>query len=100
VTTAADRYGNPLTPGYGTVSQTGGGFSVTGTGDIAGYGIPSYSTPGGRDTVADSLQGVQIGLMALVALGVMFAASEYRTGLVRTTFAAVPCRARKSGSVL
>jgi len=95
VTTAADRHGNRFSPGYGTVSETGAGMlTLTGTGDIAGYGIPSYAPPGGRDIVADSLRGVQIGLMALVALGVVFAASEYRTGLVRTTFTATPPRGK------
>jgi hypothetical protein len=32
--------------------------------------------------------------MVLVVLGVVFAASEYRTGMVRTTFLAVPARGR------
>lgn len=95
VTTAADRQGNRFAPGYGTMTETAPGtLDLTGTGDVSGYGIPSYGTPEGRDTVADSLRGVQIGLMALVALGVLFAASEYRTGLARTTFTAIPLRGK------
>jgi ABC-2 family transporter protein len=93
VTTAADRSGNRFSPGYGQMTENGGVYTVTGAGDIVGPGIPGFS-PGGRDTVSDSLQGVQIGLMALAALGVVFAAAEYRTGLVRTTLAAVPARGR------
>jgi hypothetical protein len=67
---------------------------VTGSGDVSGYGIASWRNPGNDDMVVNSLAGVQIGLMAVVALGVLFATSEYKTGTVRTTFAASPRRGR------
>lgn len=82
----------PRTPGGYTVS--GGTFTVTGAGDIVGYGIPSRYAGADRDTVVDSLRGVQLSLIAAVALGVLFMTAEYRTGLVRMTFAATPRRGR------
>lgn len=74
--------------------QSDGSFTVTGTGDIAGYGIASFRAPGDDDVVQRSLTGVQIGLMAIVALGVLFGTSEYKTGTIRTTFTASPRRGR------
>src|SRR5262245_23899992 len=81
-------------PGPGGLSRGDGTFSVTGTGDIAWYGIPSYERLDARDLVRDSLQGVQIGLLAAIVLGVLAATGEYRTGLIRTTLAATPRRGR------
>jgi hypothetical protein len=80
--------------GDGDFVEAGGTFTVTGSGDVAGYGIESFQGAGNDDIVVNSLAGVQIGLMAIIALGVLFAASEYKTGVVRTTFAAVPRRGR------
>jgi len=80
-------------PATGTFTEADGAFTVTGTGDIAGYGIPSFQA-GDDDIVANSLSGVQLGLLAVVALGVLAATAEYRTGMVRTTFAASPRRRR------
>jgi hypothetical protein len=81
-------------PGPGGLSQADGTFSVTGTGDIAWYGIPSYFRPDERDLVRDSLAGVQIGLLAAIVLGVLTATGEYRTGMIRTTLSAMPRRGR------
>ncbi|MBO0867705.1 MAG: ABC transporter permease subunit [Micromonosporaceae bacterium] len=78
----------------GSLSRAGGAFTVTGSGDISGYGIASWVTPGNDDTVSNSLVGLQFGLIAMVALGIVFAAAEYKTGIVRTTFAASPRRGR------
>jgi hypothetical protein len=69
-------------------------FAVDGNGDVSGWGIDSWVSPGNDDLVINSLGGVQIGLMALITLAVLFATSEYRTGLIRSTFAASPRRAR------
>jgi len=81
-----------LRPGPGGMTETGGAFTVIGEGDIAWYGIPSYATPDVRDMVSDSLQGVQIGLLVMVVLGVLAATGEYKTGMIRTTLAVNPRR--------
>jgi ABC-2 type transport system permease protein len=44
------------------------------------------------DPAAISLSGVQLAQIAVGVLGVMVVTSEYATGLIRTTFAAVPRR--------
>jgi ABC-type transport system involved in multi-copper enzyme maturation permease subunit len=64
---------------------------LTGSGDI------------GRDEYADdvtelALSGILVGIAAIVALGVMFIASEYERGTIRTTFAATPRRVRVLGA--
>jgi ABC-2 type transport system permease protein len=55
---------------------------------------PSQKGPctGDDDVVEISLAGVYVGQMAVAALGVMAAGSEYATGLIRTTFTAEPRR--------
>jgi hypothetical protein len=77
----------------GSAKESAGAFTVTGSGDVAGLGIGGF-TVGDNDTVADSLVGVQIGLIGVLALGVLFMTSEYKTNLIRTTFAASPRRGR------
>jgi ABC-type transport system involved in multi-copper enzyme maturation permease subunit/regulation of enolase protein 1 (concanavalin A-like superfamily) len=84
----------PLPNEPGDFRQSGETYTITGSGDIAGYGIASWQSPGDEDVVMLSLFGVNFGLMAVVALGVLFIAAEYRTGLIRTTFAASPRRGR------
>src|SRR6266481_3058928 len=44
------------------------------------------------DPAAISLSGVQLAQIAVGVLGVLLITSEYSTGLIRTTFAAVPQR--------
>jgi ABC-2 type transport system permease protein len=44
------------------------------------------------DPAAISLSGVQLAQIAVAVLGVLLITSEYATGLIRTTFAAVPRR--------
>jgi ABC-type transport system involved in multi-copper enzyme maturation permease subunit len=85
--------GDPLA-NEGRSAEEAGRFTVVGSGDVAGYGIASWQPPGNDDIVANSLGGVQVGLMAVVALGVLFGTSEFKTGTIRTTFAASPRRAR------
>lgn len=91
-----DDVGGPVqqvdgTPLAGSATEAGGTFTVRGAGDIAAQ-PPS---PGGdNDTVRDALSGIYIGLIAIVTLGVLFATSEYKTGLIRSTFAASPRRGR------
>jgi ABC-type transport system involved in multi-copper enzyme maturation permease subunit len=63
---------------------------VTGSGDIA----PAVASAGG-DTASDSLLfGLVVALIVLIVIGTMFITSEYRRGLIRTTFAATPDRGR------
>jgi ABC-type transport system involved in multi-copper enzyme maturation permease subunit len=73
-------------PGGDTV-QAGGTFTVTGSGDIA-------LDPPGDDIVQISLFGAFVGMVAVVAVGVLFITSEYKRGMIRTTFAASPRRGR------
>jgi len=82
---------NPTAGGF---TRSGDTFTVTGSGDISGYGIASFDPPGDDDIVVYSLIGVQLSLLVAVAFGVLVATSEYRTGTVRTTFAATPRRGR------
>ena len=67
--------------------EVDGTFVVTGVGEIG----PERS---GDDIVANSLQGVLFGLLPIIAVGVLFVTSEYKRGLIRTSFAAVPRRGR------
>jgi hypothetical protein len=74
-------------PPGGRHSASGDSFSVTGTGMI-GPKVPD------DDIVGSALIGVIAGLMALVSVGALFATTEYRRGMIRTTFAATPRRGR------
>jgi ABC-type transport system involved in multi-copper enzyme maturation permease subunit len=74
----------------GTVAsyhQAGGTFTVTGSGDIA---------PGvdGASSIDATLAGLFIGLIAVIVVGALFMATEYRRGLIRVTLAAGPRRGR------
>jgi len=69
----------------GSASQAGGVFTVTGSGDIA-------PNPQDVDGVRESLTGVPLGVMVIIAVAVLFITSEYRQGMIRTTFAASPRR--------
>jgi hypothetical protein len=69
-----------------SLARSGGIFRVTGYGgDIAPY-------LAGLDPLGTVLKGTVIGLIAVIALGALFIAAEYRRGLIRTTFAASPRR--------
>ncbi|MGW7070508.1 ABC transporter permease subunit [Streptomyces sp. NPDC054855] len=72
----------------GELERSGGTFELTGSGDIA------PGTPLQPDLVAASLNGSQLGLVLIAALGVLFITSEYRRGMIRTTFVASPRRGR------
>ncbi|GAA3145735.1 ABC transporter permease subunit [Streptomyces rectiviolaceus] len=72
----------------GELDRSGGTFTLTGSGDIA------PGTPMQPDLVATALNGSQLGLVLIAALGVLFITAEYRRGMIRTTFVASPRRGR------
>jgi ABC-type transport system involved in multi-copper enzyme maturation permease subunit len=67
-----------------------GGFSVTGSGDIA----PNVPGDGPNQTISGSLVGAFAGLIVVIAVAAMFMTAEYRRGLIRLTLAASPRRGR------
>ena len=82
------------TLGNGGYRQAGDSVVVTGSGDIA----PAVASAGG-DTASNSLLfGLVVALIVLIVIGTMFVTSEYRRGLIRTTFAATPDRGRVLGA--
>jgi ABC-type transport system involved in multi-copper enzyme maturation permease subunit len=75
----------------GGFDQAGGGFTVTGSGDIA----PAVSGAAGLGTtITQTLVGTFAGLIVVVVVGTLFITAEYRRGLIRTTLAASPRRGR------
>jgi hypothetical protein len=85
----ADGCAQPSSHGLppGSVTESGGTFAVTGTGDVSPY-VPAVDILGGV------FKGTLGGLVALIALGGVFVSSEYRRGMIRTTFAGTPRRGR------
>lgn len=75
----------PLVPDR--TAEVGGVFTVSGWGAIA------VDEPD-DDPVGIGLTGFFVGLTAIAALGVLFVTSEYRRGMIRTTFAVNPRRGR------
>ena len=74
-------------PAPGSETESGGAFTVSGTGDISPYEpIP--------DIVGGVFKGSLVGVIAMIALGAVFIGSEYRRGMIRTTFAGTPRRGR------
>ena len=71
----------------GGMTEANGTYTITGSGKIGPEEPPD-------DMVQISLFGVLAGLMALIAVGVLFATSEFRRGMIRTTFLASPRRGR------
>ena len=69
------------------VTEAGGVFTVVGTGKI-GPNAPD------DDMVQVSLFGVLAVVIVLIAVGALFMTSEFKRGLVRTTFLANPRRGR------
>ena len=87
---AALAQGGP-TGGY---HQAGGRFTVTGSGDIAPAIGGPLNSAAGHPTVTIFLIGTFAGLIAVIVVAAMFMTAEYRRGLIRTTLAASPRRAR------
>jgi ABC-type transport system involved in multi-copper enzyme maturation permease subunit len=77
------------TLGAGSYHRTGATFALAGSGDIA----PAVALAGG-DTAASSLWfGLIVALIVLIVVAAMYITAEYRRGLIRTTFTAIPDRA-------
>jgi len=84
--TPAPGHSCPRAP-TGSLEESGGTFTVAGSGDIAPYVT-------GVDPLGGILKGSLVGLIAVITLGALFITAEYRRGMVRTTFAASPRRGR------
>ncbi len=88
-TWSRDSIGSAGGPGsaQGGFEESGGMFTVSGTGDIAPH-IASGKT------VWDTLHGTFAALIVVIVVGTMFITAEYRRGMIRTTLAASPRRGR------
>jgi hypothetical protein len=87
--------GSPEIPGVDKYRQSDGQFTLTGQGDIAPIPAGHGGGPGDAGaTVSEYLTGTFAGLIALVVVAALFVTTEYRRGLIRLTFAAVPRRGR------
>jgi ABC-type transport system involved in multi-copper enzyme maturation permease subunit len=75
-----ERYHRPA--GF---EQSGGTFTVTGSGDIA----PVVDSGSG---IERTLIGALAGLIAVIVVATLYITAEYRRGLIRTTLAASPRR--------
>jgi ABC-type transport system involved in multi-copper enzyme maturation permease subunit len=75
------------TLGQGSYDSVGGSFTVHGSGDIS----PAV-TAGGDTAASFLLQPLVVALLLMVIVATLFITSEYRRGLIRTTFAAMPTR--------
>jgi ABC-type transport system involved in multi-copper enzyme maturation permease subunit len=71
----------------GFQQTSSGAFTITGSGDIA-------PDPNAGLTIQRTLSGAFAGLIVVIVLATMFITGEYRRGLIRTTLAASPRRAR------
>jgi ABC-type transport system involved in multi-copper enzyme maturation permease subunit len=75
----------------GTFTESGGTFTVTGTGDIA----PAVrGSLGGAGVIGDILFGAFPALITVIVLGTRFITAEYRDDMIRVTLAASPRRGR------
>jgi ABC-type transport system involved in multi-copper enzyme maturation permease subunit len=75
----------------GTFTESGGTFTVTGSGDIA----PAVRlTLPGSGTIDVILTGTFAALIAMIVVGTRFITAEYRDEMIRVTLAASPRRGR------
>lgn len=80
--------------GTGSSQVTGQSAVVSGSGDIAL--AVNISALGGNSAAKTILFGIVVALILLIIVATMFITVEYRRGLIRTTFTAIP----KRGTVL
>lgn len=84
----ADDPAQEAVPGF---TEADGLFTVRGSGDIA----PAVESRGSAArTIEDGLAGVFAGLIPVIVVATLFTTTEYRRGLILTTFAASPRRGR------
>lgn len=76
-------------PQPGTLRQSAGTITVTGSGDIT-----PLAGDGSVLSLQRALAGTPIGLIPLILVGAMFITAEYRRGLIRVSLAASPRRGR------
>jgi ABC-type transport system involved in multi-copper enzyme maturation permease subunit len=80
------------TLGSGGYHRAGSAFVLSGSGDIApGVGEGLLGADGDASTL---LTGLIVALIVMIVLATMFITTEYRRGLIRTTFTATPDRRR------
>ncbi|MFI0451787.1 ABC transporter permease subunit [Actinomadura sp. 6N118] len=77
--------------GSGSFTGSGGGFTVTGAGDIAPAVRDSLPTGG---HLRDILTGTFGALIAVIVVGALFITAEYRNKMIHLTLAASPRRSR------
>lgn len=75
-----------------TVPDLGAALLLTVVLTVAVAAVAAAAGAGSPDPVHVSLLGVQLGQAVVAAAGVQLLAGEYGTGLIRTTFAALPRR--------
>ncbi|GAA1356780.1 ABC transporter permease subunit [Streptomyces beijiangensis] len=79
----------------GTLQQTASTVTLTGNGDLGYIGIGGVGDDlDEADQVKETQSAIQLSLITVVALGVLFMTSEYKTRTIRTTFTASPKRGR------
>jgi hypothetical protein len=88
--------GTPTFPGYpdqgsGGFTRAGGGFTVTGAGDIAPAVRQELATGG---VVGELLTGTFAALIVIIVVATMFITTEYRYRMIATTLTAGPRRGR------
>ncbi|HEX6329517.1 MAG TPA: ABC transporter permease subunit [Jiangellaceae bacterium] len=74
--------------GVGQFTEAKGRFTIVGSGDIAAYSRP------GDDVVQLSLIGFIVGVVVVCAVGVLYVTTEYKHGMIRTSFTVSPQRRR------
>jgi hypothetical protein len=84
-------YDGSMLPGLGGSTQSGGVFTLEGSGDI---GKKDFGPDAPHDLVQTVLMGSLVGLLAVVPLGVLFITAEYKRDMIRTTFTVTPHRVR------
>jgi hypothetical protein len=88
--TARSSFYPTLAPG--SYHLSGSSVVVSGSGDIAPAVVEGLA---GTHTASSSLSfGLIVGLLVVIVIAAMFVTTEYRRGLIRITFTAIPARGR------
>jgi len=81
----------PLTLLFAALAAVGIGYLVTHS-DVTHWPTMTAAARAAFDPVSDSFTGLGLAQLAFGVIGVLAISSEYATGLIRTTFGAVPRR--------